>query len=302
MQNEVITIFGGTGFVGRHIIKHLVKNNYQIQIICRDPEAGNYLKTFGDTGQIVLTKYDITKEDELEKLLTNTTIVINLVGILFEKGKYNFKNIHVKAPSNLAKICAKLKIKQFIHFSALGVEENQSNYAKSKFEGEKLILESFPNAVIIRPSIIFGAEDNFINKFIRMAKISPFLPLIGNGKTKFQPVFVDDISKIIEIIIKNNITKRIIELAGPKIYSFKEILNLIKKTMSKKRHLINIPFEIASLIGSICNLLPNPILTNDQVRSLRYDNIIKNDNNTKFSDFNIVPKSLEDEIVKYFIK
>lgn len=277
---KTICIFGGTGFLGRHIVQDLARLGYRIKIATRIPESAYFLKPYGDVGQIapIQCGYD---EASVTRAIQGSDVVINLVGILFEKGKSKFKKIHTDYPAMIAKICADKKVNQFIHISALGVDKSLSKYGKSKLAGEAAVLSAYPKATILRPSIVFGPDDGFFNMFAKMSTIAPALPLIGGGTTKFQPVFVGDIAQSIANLIASKLPNneksqgKIYELGGPDIETFKELLERLSETTGRKRALISIPMPIAKVQAAFMSLAPKPILTMDQVVSLKTDNIVQ---------------------------
>jgi len=301
MQNiKNITIFGGTGFLGRYVVKELAKLGYKINILSRYPEDSLYLKTAASVGQIKFFRGNIFDDKLIEKLIKESDAVINLVGVLYEKKRGDFVKYHSQFPEYVAKLAAKYKIKKLIHVSALGVDKNViAKYALSKFQGEELIKSNFKNAVILRPSVVFGAEDNFMNKFAKMACFSPFLPLIMGGSTKFQPVYVNDIALSVKKIIQtDDIKDKTYELAGPDILDFKKLLELCLLYSGKKRLFINLPRKIALFLAWFLEKLPNPQLTRDQVKMLANDNVT-NQGALTFFDLQIQPKNIEEILPKY---
>jgi uncharacterized protein YbjT (DUF2867 family) len=274
MHEKLITIFGGGGFLGSVVVKKLAQKGYRIRVVSRDIEKNRDLKPLGNVGQIALMQGDIKNPESVEQAVNGADIVINLVGLLFEKGKQNFDDAHVGAARNIANSTA--SDTQIIQMSSLGVDiVHGSKYALTKHEAEKIILASHPDATIIRPSVIFGASDSFTNKFAQMASISPALPLVGCGKTKFQPVHIDDVAEAIVRMVENpEAAGKIYELGGPEIMSFKEILQFILEQTGGSNFLIPLPYAVASMIGAFGSLLPNPPLTMDQVALLKYDNIM----------------------------
>lgn len=300
-KNEVVTIIGGNGFVGSSLVREIAKLGIKINVLARTASKHLDLKVNGYVGQIALIDLDIDQTAKLDKIIKNSDYVINLIGILFEKRKRTFEALHTNFPKIVAEMCKKHKIKRFIHFSALGVDTAKtSKYAKSKLSGETNVKNIFPESTIIRPSVIFGPDDNFTNLFNWMSKISPFLPLIGGGKSLFQPVYVDDIARVIKTIIadKSNKYKNLtIELGGPEQLSFEEILNTILETSGRNKILLPIPFSLAKIKGRIMEFTPKPLLTRDQVELLKYDNIVKNENG--FSQFNVSPQRLGSILSKY---
>jgi NADH dehydrogenase len=300
MKQKIATIFGVSGFVGRHLIRRLTKKDFRIVATTRSPYLHGYLKPLGNPGQIDLEKVNLFDESNLRTLIKNSDIVINLVGILYETRKQKFADIHTNFPDLLSRICSDLKVEKFIHISALGVDENvRSKYIQSKLMGEKKILNNFNNSVILRPSIVYGDGDNFFNLFASLAEFFPALPLIGGGQTKFQPIYVSDLCKaIVAILDKEEIIENIYELGGSQIYTFKEMMEILLKQIKKKRFLMSIPFSVAKLQAKILQLFPKPLLTTDQVEMLKYDNVVSN-NYPTLKDLKINPKTIEAVLPNY---
>ena len=304
-----ILIFGGNGFVGRYIIKELAASNHIIKIFSRNQATVNELKVCGDVGQIVSVIGSVLNEQLIKKHTLGMDIVINLVGLLYENCSQEFDLVHNIAAQNIAKYAKMAQVEQLIHFSALGIENNPK-YNKSKLKGENAVKAEFPNSVIIRPSIIFGEEDSFFNKFARIASFFPFLPLIGDGKSIMQPVYVNDIAHLVHKVIEKKIVSITYEVAGPKRYSFKELMEFILSNINRERIILKIPFSIAKVIAwiiefRIVSLLLKPvtgssapILTQDQVDLLRYDNV--SDNRT-LESMGITPQTIE-EIVPHYLQ
>ena len=277
MKAKNCLIFGGSGQIGRHLIRKLTKNNYRVTVITRNiHQKGYIIKTQSNAGYVDIIESNIFDEKKIRKCFENADICINLVGILFEKKRGNsFKNIHTLFPSLLAKLCSEYKLKQFIHLSALGINTaTDSQYAKSKLEGEKNILKNFPLATILRPSIVYSVDDNFTTNFLTLLNRLPIFPLYYSGSTKFMPIHCSDLTDIIYYVIKNKIYSQIIECVGPEKISFKEILEKLLKSIDKKRILLPFPLLLAKLSAKFFELLPKPLLTQDQLRLLKYDNIL----------------------------
>jgi len=278
MQNnqKIIAIFGGGGFLGKHLMRQLTKLDYRVKVATRNPYLKGYLKPLGNPGQIELFKTNIFDSDDVKKVLKDCDSVINLVGILYETRKQKFNQIHAKFPYMLANLSNEFGIRNLVHVSALGVKEKSvSKYMQSKLEGEKNIQEIFKSSVILRPSVCFGPEDKFFNTFASIAQFSPFLPLIGGGKTKFEPIYVGDVGKaIVKALELNNLEPKIYELGGPESYSFKELMEILLKEIKKKRFLLPIPFGVAKFQSYFLQMLPKPILTADQIELLKQNNII----------------------------
>ena len=302
MKPKNCLIFGGTGQVGSFLVRKLTKNGYKVTIVTRNiHQKGLFIKTSGNQGWIDIVEANIFDEKKIRKLFESTDICINLVGILFEKRKYStFRNIHSLFPSILAKLSKEYGLKNFVHISALGINEaTDSKYANSKLDGEKNILKNFPLATILRPSIVFSSSDNFSTQFMSMLNILPFFPLYYSGKTKFMPIHCSDLTDIIFHVISKNINSNIIECVGPETKTFKEILQILLELIGKKRLLIPFPFFIASLTAKIFQLMPNPLLTEDQLKLLKYDNITSGKYKTN-SDIGVPSKkTFYDEVKKY---
>lgn len=292
LRNLRVTVFGGTGFVGRHLIKHLCNQECIIKVPTRNPAKGYFLQPLGDVGQINLIKFDLSDNRKLENLIEDSDIIINLIGILFEKKRNDFINLHYNFVKRLVDNI-NLNKKNFIQISALGVNRyKDSLYSRSKFNAEEYIQKNSKKFSIVRPGLIFGPEDNFFCKFAKMSLFSPFLPLIMGGETKFQPVYVEDVCKGIMKILKKNITNQIFEFGGPDIFTFKELLQILLKTINRKKLLIYIPKIVAIIMAKFFQVLPNPLLTEDQIKLLENNNIILNTDYTfKYLDIN--PVSLE---------
>ena len=302
MKPKNCLIFGGTGQVGSFLVRKLTKNGYKVTIVTRNiHQKGLFVKTSGNQGWIDIVEANIFDEKKIRKLFESTDICINLIGILFEKRKGNtFRNIHSLFPSILAKLSKEYGLKNFVHISALGINEaTDSKYANSKLDGEKNILKNFPLATILRPSIVFSSSDNFSTQFMSMLNILPFFPLYYSGKTKFMPIHCSDLTDTIFHVISKNINSNIIECVGPETKTFKEILQILLELIGKKRLLIPFPFFIASLTAKIFQLMPNPLLTEDQLKLLKYDNITSGKYKTN-SDIGVPSKkTFYDEVKKY---
>ena len=281
MQNnqKIIAIFGAGGFLGKHLMRELTKLDYRVKVATRNPYLKGYLKPLGSPGQIELFKTNIFDQESVKQVLKNCDLAINLVGILYETRKQKFNQIHSQFPHLLSNLCNELGTKNLIHVSALGVRERHtSQYMQSKLQGEKNIQETFKPSVILRPSVVFGPSDKFFEKFASIAQFSPFLPLIGGGKTKFAPIYVGDVAKaIVKSLELNNSQTKIYELGGPEDYSFKELMEILLAEIKKKRFLISIPWSFAKFQSYFLQMLPNPLLTPDQVELLKYSNVVSGD-------------------------
>ena len=301
--HKIITIIGGTGFIGRYVVRQLAKEGYRIRVIARRTDAALHLKTAGDVGQISLVSGNLAKPESLAGKLIGSYAVINLVGVLYERGGQKFSALQAQGAEHLAKMAAAAGAERFIQMSALGADKaSGSEYARTKLIGEKNVLAAFPSATILRPSVVFGAEDNFFNQFARMASLSPFLPLIGGGKSKFQPVYVGDIAEAISAILTRDDTKgQTYELGGPTVYSFKEILDYIKKITQKTPSYFPLPYAAASMMGFAGEFLPRPPLTRDQVKLLKYDNVT-GANAQGLAQLGITPTAVETIVPGYLAR
>ncbi len=277
MKAKNCLIFGGSGQIGRNLIRKLTKNNYRVTVVTRNIHQKSYIiKTQANAGYIDIIESNIFEEHKLRKLFEQADICINLIGILFEQKKGNtFKNIHTVFPSLLAKLSKEYNLKHFIHLSALGISEaKDSDYAKSKLAGENEILNNFALATILRPSIVYSVDDNFTTNFMTLLSRLPIFPLYYGGNTKFTPIHCSDLTDTIFYIISKNIYSKILECAGPEIITFKDILQRLLKLINKKRLLVPFPLPVAEISARIFEIMPNPILTRDQLRLLKYDNIL----------------------------
>ena len=295
-------IFGGSGQIGRNLIRKLTKNNYRVTVVTRNIHQKSYIiKTQANAGYIDIVEANIFDEKKIRALFKKTDICINLIGILFEQKKGNtFKNIHSIFPSLLAKLCKEYNLKHFIHLSALGINDAvDSEYAKSKLEGENNVLKNFPLATILRPSIVYSVDDNFTTNFMTLLNRLPIFPLYYEGKTKFAPIHCSDLTDTINHIISKNIYSKIIECTGPEIISFKELLQRLLNLINKKRILVPFPLLLAKFSARFFELLPNPLLTSDQLRLLKYDNISSGKYKTN-SEIGIPSvRYFEEEVKKY---
>ena len=297
MNRKLVTVFGGTGFLGRHTIQELARQGYAVQVITRNPKKAYFLKPYGSVGQIVANQADLFDTQEIEKVIKGSYAVINTIGILFEKGKNNFTRTHIDIASNIAQACKNQNIEKFIHISALGIEISFSKYAKTKLEAENKIKEILPSTTIFRPSVIFGKEDNFFNKFASM----PVLPLVGGGKTKLQPVYVGDVASAIVSAVKFDHKGQTYELGGTEKITLKDIYKRINKETKCNRPLIPAPFWITKIAAFFACILPVPPITPDQVTSLKTDNTVSTNAKT-FKDLGIEPKTLDAILPTYLYR
>ncbi len=302
MKAKNCLIFGGSGQIGRHLIRKLTKNNYRVTVVTRNLHQKSYvIKTQANAGYIDIVEANIFDEKKIRNLFEKNEICINLIGILYEKKKgKSFKNIHSLFPSILAKLSKEYNLEHFIHISALGINNAvESNYAKSKLDGEGAVLKNFPKAKILRPSIVYSVDDNFSTNFMTLLSRLPFFPLYYSGKTKFMPIHCTDLTDIIYYVISENISTNIIECVGPEVITFKEILEKLLTLIDKKRILIPFPLPIANLTAKFFELFPEPLITQDQLKLLKYDNVLSGKYKSN-KEIGIVSKKYFDKEVKKY--
>ena len=302
MKAKNCLIFGGSGQIGRNLIRKLTKNNFRVTIVTRNIHQKSYIiKTQANVGYIDIVEANIFDEQKIRELFKKTNICVNLIGILFEKKKGNtFKNIHTVFPSLLSKLSKEYNHKHFIHLSALGINEAlESKYAESKLEGENNILRNFPLATILRPSVVYSVDDNFTTNFMTLLNRLPFFPLYYNGNTKFSPIHCSDLTDTIYHVISNNIYSKIIECVGPEVLTFKEILLKLLNLIGKKRILLPMPLPMAELTARIFELFPKPLLTRDQLILLKYDNVASRKYKTNSDIGTPSIRYFDDEVKKY---
>jgi NADH dehydrogenase len=299
MEAKVVTIFGGSGFLGRHTVRALAKAGWRIRIGVRRPNLAFFLKPAGTVGQIAPFKCDVTDAGQVAAAVAGAEAVVNLTGILYPRGQ-GFEEVHCDGAENIAQAAARAGVRALVHVSAIGADSaSDSRYAQTKAEGEARVRAAFAAATILRPSIVFGPEDDFFNRFAGLARISPVLPLIGGGRTRFQPVFVGDVAAAIEVALSSeNSRGRSYELGGPMSYSFREIMEIVCRETGRKRVLMPLPFGLARFMSFFLQLLPRPLLTPDQVRLLRHDNIVSPTALT-LADLGITANSVEAEAPAY---
>ena len=279
MQAQV-TVFGGGGFVGRHAVRALAKAGYRIRVAVRRPHLAPEVKVMGDVGQIEVVQANLRNAPSVAAAVAGSDVVINLVGILYAAGRQTFSSVQAEGAATVAKAAAAAGVKRLVQVSAIGADAGSpSAYARSKAEGEAAVRAAFPGAVILRPSVVFGPEDEFFNRFAAMASVSPVLPLIGGGETKFQPVFVGDVAKaIVAASGRDDLAGQTFELGGPEVLSYRQVLEYVVKETGRARPLVPVPWPLAALIGAVGDVqsaliaLP-PVLTSDQVKLLRADNV-----------------------------
>ncbi len=302
---KLVTIFGGSGFVGRYIAQRMARQGWRVRVAVRRPNEAHFVRPYGRVGQVEPILANIRNEDSVRQAVSGADAVVNCVGTFDASGKNNFEAVQHEGAGRIARLAAEAGVAQMVHISAIGADvEGDSLYAQSKGKGEAAVLQAFPNAVILRPSVIFGSEDQFFNRFAAMARISPTIPLVG-ADTKFQPVYVDDVAQAAELGVLGQAEPGIYELGGPDVDSFRELIDQMLAVVRRRRLVLPLPFWIGSTMGHVTGaisaitggLVPQPI-TVDQVRSLREDNVVSGNEKT-FSDLGITPASIEAVIPSY---
>lgn len=323
MDQPVVTVFGGSGFLGRHLVKRLADAGRSVRVAVRDVEAANFLKIDGGVGQIVPWPADITNPTQVAAAVEGADQVVNLVGILYERGRRTFQRIHVDGAANVAAAATAAGARALVHVSALGADaESPALYGRTKAAGEAEVRQALPGAAIIRPSVVFGPEDNFFNLFAGLSRLTPVLPvfgcplwpritlfpegglvdidLYGDGGTKFQPVYVGDVAEAIMRILARpeECAGKTYELGGPTVYSFKEIMELLLREIGRKRFLAPVPFGLAKFDAWFLEFWPKPLLTRDQVSLLMRDNVVS-PGADGFEDLGIDPVTAESILPTY---
>ncbi|MBO6917074.1 MAG: complex I NDUFA9 subunit family protein [Rhizobiaceae bacterium] len=306
-QPKLVTVFGGSGFLGRHIVRLLAKKGFRIRVACRRPDLAGHLQPLGNVGQITAIQANLRYRDSVDRAVMDADYVINCVGILFESGRNTFDAVQAFGAKAIAE-AAKKQGAKLVHISAIGADKNsEADYARTKAIAEEAVLNAVKDAVIIRPSIIFGPEDGFFNKFADMSRLAPALPLIGGGHTKFQPVYVSDVAEaVVKGVVGDIEGGKIYELGGPEVLSFKQCLETMLRVISRSRPLVYLPWSIASLIGSVASLMPfiDPPLTADQVELLKSDNVVSDAAKSEGRDLagiGITPTAVETILPTYLV-
>ncbi|WNJ90072.1 complex I NDUFA9 subunit family protein [Bosea sp. 685] len=312
-SQQLVTVFGGSGFVGRHVVRALVKRGYRVRVAVRRPDLAGFLQPLGTVGQIHAVQANLRYPDSVAAAIKGADAVVNLVGILQESGRQSFAGVHANGARAIAQACAALGVPRLVQISAIGAsKDSKSSYGRSKAEGEAALLALVPGAVVLRPSIMFGPEDGFFNRFAALARMLPVLPLVGGGETKFQPAFVGDVAEAIARAVDGAVAGgRIYELGGPEVKSFRELVAYICEVTGRKRLLVSLPFPLARLQARLIEivdmltlgLLPNELkLTRDQVTLLESDNVVSHAAKAEGRDFaglGIAPSSVEAVVPSY---
>lgn len=306
-NSNLVTVFGGNGFLGRYVIRALIAKGWRVRAAVRNPHVAHELKVMGSVGQVQLVQANLRFPNSVARAVEGADAVINLVGVLFEASRQSFENLHADGPDTLGAVCAEAGITNVAHVSAIGADaQSKSDYARTKAEGESHLREHVPTADIHRPSVIFGIEDQFFNRFAAMASLSPALPLVGGGQTCLQPVYVEDVARAVAESVTRGTSGQTYELGGPKRYSFKELLKFTLESIDKKRLLLPMPWFVANMMGfggELFGALPfaKPFLTRDQVENLKAHNVVADDA-IGFEAFNIKPKTVETIVPTYLEK
>jgi uncharacterized protein YbjT (DUF2867 family) len=300
MSGELVTVFGGSGFIGKAVVQHLAKAGYRVRVAVRHPNNALHVKPLGDLGQVQISQANLRNRSSVEAAIFGADYVINLVGILYESGAQTFDKVHHKGAELIAKVSADASVKKFIHLSAIGADlESTSKYARSKAAGEVSILKAYPKATIVRPSIVFGPDDLFFNKFAGLAKLFRVMPVIC-GKTKMQPVYVGDVAAAIGSIIGRLDTQgKTYELGGPKVFTFRALLEMVNSVTELNATMISIPIHLAYFQAFFFGMFPNPMVTIDQLKLLEHDNVVGS--GKTFSDLGITPTPTEAIVPNYLM-
>jgi NADH dehydrogenase len=306
LQNRLetlVAVFGGSGFLGRHVVRALAKRGYRVRVAVRRPELAGHLQPMGRVGQIHAVQANLRYPESVKAATRDADVVINLVGILFERGRQRFDAVMTAGAQTVAQ-AAKAVAAPLIHVSAIGADENSnSHYARAKAQAERLVLSAQDRAIIVRPSIIFGPEDDFFNRFAALARMSPALPLVGGGRTRMQPVFAGDVAEAIAKAVDGDLRPgATYELGGPDVRTFKELMQFVLATTQRRRALIPVPFAMMKLQALVLQFLPKPPITPDQVELLKRDNIVSEDakrDGRTLEGIGITPESIDAIVPTY---
>lgn len=302
-RGELVTVFGGSGFIGRYVVRRLAHAGWQVRVAVRRPDAALFCKTAGHVGQVVPVAVNVRDPASVRAAVSGAAAVVNLVGILFQAGPQRFDAVHAQGAANIAAAAASAGVRALVQVSAIGADaQSPAVYARSKAAGEAAVAKTFPDATILRPSIVFGPEDGFFNRFAKLALLAPALPLIGGGTTRFQPVYVLDVAEAVARAVEHPEAHagKTYELGGPKIYSFRELMTLMLAEIGRRRCLCSLPFALASLQGAVFQSIPfiTPPLTADQVKLLKRDNVV-GPQASGFKELGITPTALEPILPTY---
>ena len=304
-MTKLVTIFGGSGFVGRYIARRLAKDGWRIRVACRSPEEAGFVRTYGVVGQVEPVFCNIRDDDSVRAVTRGADAVVNCVGVLAERGKNTFKAVQAEAPGRVARIAAAEGVARMVQISAIGADgDADSDYARTKALGERAVLEHMPDAVILRPSIVFGPEDEFFNRFAGMSRMGPVLPVVG-ADTRFQPVFVDDVAAAVVVALDDDSVQGVYELGGPDVDTFRGLMQRMLAVVQRKRIVLNMPFFVARIMAAgfavlkaVTFGLVTPPLTSDQVKNLAVDNVVADDARG-FADLGLVPTPMSSVLPDY---
>jgi NADH dehydrogenase len=312
MTGRLAVVFGGSGFIGRNVVRELAKQGWRVRVAVRRPHHAQFLRPMGAVGQVQLFQANIRHRPSVEQALSGADAVVNLVGLLFQSGSQSFERVQAQGSAAVADLAAKAGVETFLHLSTIGADEtSDSRYARTKGEGERAVRSAIPTATIMRPSVVFGPEDQFFNKFATLLSMAPaFVPLpllIGGGATKFQPAYVDDVADAVVAALETPAARgKIYELGGPRIYTLRQILEFIMEETGRRRVLAPAPFAVAPALGAIGELLNwipffDPPITRDQIRLLKRDNVVGPGALT-FADLGISPRTVETVVPFYLAR
>ncbi|WP_051929120.1 complex I NDUFA9 subunit family protein [Thermopetrobacter sp. TC1] len=307
LKDEIVSVIGGSGFIGRHVVAALARSGYRVRVLCRRPDLAYFLQPLGIPGQIALVQANVRKLASLKSALAGSHAVMNLVGIIAERGAQTFEAIHVHGAEKAARAAREAGVDRFIHMSALGADfGSPSRYGRTKAEGERRVRAAMPQAVILRPSVVVGPEDSFFNKFAEMARFSPVLPLIGGGKTRFQPVYVEDVAKAaVKALEDETLSGKTLELGGPEVWTFRELMEYMLMVIRRRRMLVSVPFGVAKVMAWPAQFLPGPPLTPDQVKMLMRNNVVSDKARAEgrtLEGIGIEPDGIEAVVPDYLVR
>jgi uncharacterized protein YbjT (DUF2867 family) len=296
MSIAQVTVFGGSGFIGRHIVRRLAQRGLRVRAAVRRPEWADFLRPMGDVGQIVPVQANLRYADSVLAAIAGSQAVINATGIQVQRGRQRFQSVHIDGVRNIANAAKRSGIERVIHLSGLGAEgidPSENAFVRSKIEGEKTLRETLPSATILRPSVVFGPEDRFINSMAVAVRMAPFMPAIGGDHTKFQPVYVGDVAAaVLACLDRPETAGQVFELGGPTVYTMRQIAELILQSMGREKRIVNLPFSLARLMGLVGQFLPKPPLTLDQAMLLEVDSVVR-PGRQGFAELGLVPTAAE---------
>ena len=302
MRQQVATVFGGAGFIGRHVVQRLAKQGYGVRIAGRDTEKAGRLRTLGDVGQVVPVRASVTDDASVARAVAGADVVVNLVGILFERKSGDFQRIHAEGAGRIARLAAAAGVRRLVQISAIGADPgSQSLYARSKGEGEQAVAAAFPGATILRPSVVFGPDDQFFNRFAGLAAMLPVMPVV-EGQTRFQPIHVGDVADaVMAAIARDDAAGRVYELGGPRVMTMRQVLEFVLEHTHRRRLMLPVPQALAALQARLGEWLPNPPLTRDQLILLKRDNVVAADA-AGLAALGLSPKAVEAVVPTYLAR